>query len=79
MSDKKNNCYKGLIERLDFIEGSLDKLHDCIAKLRKSHDEEDDDEEEICPDEIAGDKAAMDAIRDICLESLLDIEPKGDA
>tara|TARA_Y100000310_G_C20044341_1_gene517641 strand:- start:98 stop:334 length:237 start_codon:yes stop_codon:yes gene_type:complete len=78
MSDKKNNCYKSLFERLDFIEGSLDKLYDCVAKLKKSHHEE-DEEEEVCPDEIEGNKAAMDAIRDICLESLLDVEPKGDA
>jgi hypothetical protein len=36
-------------------------------------------EEEICMDEIEADKAALEAISEICLESLLDIEPKGDA
>jgi hypothetical protein len=30
-------------------------------------------------DEIEADRAALEAINEICLESLLDIEPKGDA
>ena len=30
-------------------------------------------------DEIEADQAALGAINDICLGSLLDIEPKGDA
>ena len=35
--------------------------------------------EEVCPDEEEADKAAMEAIREICLESLLEITPKGEA
>ena len=36
-------------------------------------------EEEACPDEIAADKAAYEAVREICLDSLFDVESKGDA
>jgi hypothetical protein len=34
---------------------------------------------EICHDEVEADMAAYEAIRDICLESMLDIEPIGEA
>ena len=34
--------------------------------------------EEVCPDEEVADQAAMEAIRELCLESLLEIPPKGD-
>ena len=37
------------------------------------------EEHEVCQDEIDADRAAFDAISDICLDALLDIEPKGDA
>ena len=36
-------------------------------------------EDEVCQDEIDADRAAYEAIGDICLDALLDIEPKGDA
>ena len=32
-----------------------------------------------CQDEIDADAAAFEAIQEICLESLFDVEPKGDA
>ena len=36
-------------------------------------------DDEVCQDEIDADRAAYDAISDICLDALLDVEPKGDA
>ena len=35
--------------------------------------------EEVCQDEIDADRAAFEAINEICLDALLDVEPKGDA
>jgi hypothetical protein len=80
MSDhEEKNCYRKILEQLTSLEFSLDKLNECITKLKQNHKEEETVEEEICPDEIEADKAAYDAIRDICIESLWDVEPKGEA
>ena len=38
-----------------------------------------DPEEEICPDELLSDKALLESIEDLCLTSLLEREPEGDA
>ena len=75
--DEVKNCYKKLLDKLDLIEESLDKLKKSISNLKTEHDAI--EEEEICLDEIEADRAAYDAIQEICLESLLEIEPKGDA
>ena len=60
-------------EEMDKI---LEKISDNLKQLEKNFCNY---PEEVCPDEEAGDRAAMEAINDICLDSLLDIEPKGDA
>lgn len=77
MSENKenNNCYKQLIEQLEAVETNLHSLYDCMCELKEKLT----GQEEECPDEKAADKAAYEAIQDICLESLLDIKPKGDA
>ena len=77
MPDNKfNNCYKKILEKLDSMEENLTHLQENISELKKSYDEI---EEEVCLDAIEADKAAYEAIREICIDSLLDVEPKGDA
>ena len=82
MSENKYKaCYKNLLDKLSSLEDNLDELHTCISKLKENYTEAEEivEDEEVCPDEVAADKAAYEAIREICLESLLDVEPQGDA
>ena len=76
MSNKKpKDCLGDLMERLQSMESSIDMLMECVEKLRSDYD----GPEEVCPDEMAADKAAAKAIESICLDALFDVEPKGDA
>ena len=60
-------------EEMDKI---LEKISENLKQLEKNFCNY---PEEVCPDEEEGDKAAMEAIREICLESLLEVTPKGEA
>ena len=85
MKTKKD--YKKISEKIDTMETTLDKIHDSLGKLKNTYSKKDppdisqeqDLEPEICYDEIEADMAAYEAIRDICLESMLDSEPVGEA
>jgi|TARA_R110002020_G_scaffold357641_1_gene569996 hypothetical protein len=76
---KKNNkvCYNTLMRQLNSMDKQICKIKEQIRQLKSCFVANDD--EEVCLDEIEADRAALEAINDICLESLLDIEPKGDA
>ena len=65
---KKNPkvCYTTLVSKLEAMDSEI--LKTCFVT-----------EEEVCQDEIDADRAAYEAIGDICLDALFDIEPKGDA
>ena len=68
-------CYTTLVSKLEAMDSEIMKLKEQIKQLKSCFVTE----YEICQDEINADRAAFEAITDICLESLLDIEPKGDA
>ena len=74
----KQDSYVDLISRLDGLEVQISRVKDQLQELRDFLNES-QDFEEVCHDEVEADKAAMEAIHDICLESLFDIESKGDA
>tara|TARA_R100000808_G_scaffold18414_1_gene40323 strand:+ start:1848 stop:2078 length:231 start_codon:yes stop_codon:yes gene_type:complete len=76
MKKKTKLCYNSLVKQLDNMDSQICKLKEQIKELKTCFVAS---EEEICQDEIEADRAAYEAISDICLESLLDIEPKGDA
>jgi hypothetical protein len=76
MKKKNKVCYNTLVKQLDNMDTQICKLKEQIKQLRSCFATND---EEVCQDEIDADRAAFEAISDICLESLLDIEPKGDA
>jgi NADH:ubiquinone oxidoreductase subunit D len=77
MSEKKSSdCYGDLMQRLQSMEKNIDMLIECVEDLKNRHD---DEEEEVCPDEIAADQIVQKVIEEICLDALLDVEPKGDA
>ena len=75
---KKNSkvCYTTLVTKLEAMDGEITKLKEQIKQLKSCFVA---GAEEVCQDEIDADRAAFEAISDICLESLLDVEPKGDA
>jgi hypothetical protein len=74
---KKNTkvCYTTLVDKLEAMDGEIMKLKEQIKQLKTCFVTED----EVCQDEIDADRAAYEAIGEICLDALLDIEPKGDA
>jgi len=77
MKKKTKVCYNTLVKQLENMDSQICQLKEHIRQLKSCFIS--NDEEEECPDEIEADQAALDAIAEICLESLLDIEPKGDA
>ena len=76
MKKKNNVCYNTLVRQIENMDNQICKLKEQIKQLKSCFVVADD---EVCQDEIDADRAAFEAISDICLESLLDIEPKGDA
>jgi hypothetical protein len=76
MKKKNKVCYNTLVKQIENMDTQICRLKEQIKELKGCFIT---NEEEVCMDEIEGDKAALDAISEICLESLLDIEPKGDA
>ena len=68
-------CYTTLVNKLEAMDSEIMKLKEQIKQLKSCFVTE----EEVCQDEIDADRAAYEAISDICLDALLDIEPKGDA
>tara|TARA_Y100000296_G_C5003950_1_gene171625 strand:- start:105 stop:350 length:246 start_codon:yes stop_codon:yes gene_type:complete len=81
MGIKQKGCYNNLTEQIDMIETKIGEIRNSLADLKKTFLETNIEEtaEEICQDEIDADAAAMEAVREICLESLLDIDSKGEA
>ena len=69
-------CYTTLVSKLEAMDSEIMKLKEQIKQLKSCFVV---NEEEVCQDEIDADRAAFEAISDLCLESLLDVEPKGDA
>ena len=68
-------CYTTLVDKLEAMDGEIMKLKEQIKQLKSCFVTDD----EVCQDEIDADRAAYEAISDICLEALIDVEPKGDA
>ena len=79
MSKKKNksDSFQELSDTFERMDTLLEQISKNLKTLEDNFCKGQIDE--VCPDEVEADKAAMEAIRDICLESLLDITPKGEA
>ena len=76
--NKKDNCYLELLEQFRTIQKQVDSIKESVKYLRDQY-EADEELRAGCPDEIAADKAAYEAVRDVCLDSLFDVKSKGDA
>lgn len=77
MKKKTKLCYNTLVKQLDNMDTQICQLKEQIKKLKSCFVS--NEKEEVCQDEIDADKAAMEAINEICLDSLLDVEPQGEA
>ena len=75
MKKKANVCYTTLVSKLEAMDSEIMKLKEQIRQLKSCFVTDDED----CQDEIDADRAAYDAVSDICLDALFDVEPKGDA
>jgi len=69
-------CYTTLVSKLEAMDSEITKLKEQIKQLKSCFVT---DDEEVCQDELDADRAAYEAIGEICLDALLDVEPKGDA
>ena len=79
MSNKKDAiCYGNIIEKIKQLDLTIKDFKDTIVNIKDSIDEL-DVEEEVCLDELEADKAALEAIKQICTESMLEQEPEGEA
>ena len=77
MKKKNKVCYNTLVKQLENMDTQICRLKEQIKELKSCFVA--NEEEEVCVDEIEGDKAALEAISEICLEALLDSDPKGEA
>ena len=68
-------CYTTLVNKLEAMDSEIMRLKEQIKQLKSCFVTDD----EVCQDEIDADRAAYEAIGEICLAALLDVEPKGDA
>lgn len=69
----------GQIQALDL---QIDKLSEQIQEIRHSFQTnsiEEDVVEDVCLDEVEANKAALEVMRNFCVESMLDLDPEGEA
>ena len=76
MKKKNKVCYNTLVKQLENMDTQICQLKEQIKQLKSCFIT---NEHEVCSDEIDADRVAFEAINDICLDALLDIESKGDA
>mgnify|MGYP006408688309 FL=1 len=76
-----NKNYIQLLDKIDLVEEKVYEIQDSLKILREVLLSSYDDVagEEVCEDEIKANEAVYDAIGEICIESLLDLDPKGEA
>ena len=73
-----------MLSQIQALDTQIRKLSTQIQRVKqdltsREHSMEEDMVEEVCLDEIEANKAALEAMRGICLEAMLDTEPQGEA
>lgn len=86
MGKKEKRCYNKITKKIGTIEDKICEIQDSLSGLENTfskktppHDLREDDDPEVCYDEIEADTAAYEAIRELCLEGMLNSEPVGEA
>ena len=75
---KKTSAHGGLLGKINTLDHQICCVKNQLNELRKLIMTECKNPD-ICQDKIDADKAAQEATQEICLETLLDIKPKGEA
>ncbi len=81
MKKENHSKYIEVFEKIDSLELAICEMQDVLqilkTQLLDSYDEVMG--EEVCADEIDAAQAIYEAVGEICVESLLDIDYKGEA
>ena len=71
-----------MLSQIQALDIQIHKMSNQITQIRDDIDNASDEEalvEEVCLDEIEANKAALEAMKSICLDALLDTDPQGEA
>jgi hypothetical protein len=81
MSRSKNETsYLELVEQIESVDSKICDMKISLKKLQSYIKMKlCPEEEKVCMDEIEADKAANEAINEMCLNILLESEPQGEA
>ena len=81
MQNILNPSYQTLLAQVQSLDIQIDKLSNQIYEIKKEFDDdtEEDMMEEVCLDEVEANKAALEAMKNICLEVMLTGDPQGEA
>tara|TARA_R110000824_G_scaffold290955_1_gene479427 strand:+ start:160 stop:411 length:252 start_codon:yes stop_codon:yes gene_type:complete len=77
-----NQNYQTVLAQIQAIDTQIDKLSKQIQEVKRGFDTKSlpkDVIEEVCLDEVEGNKAALQLMREMCLEVMLDLDPQGEA
>jgi len=71
-----------VLSQIQVLDTQIRKLSTQIQQVKQDLQRNTMEEaivEEVCLDEIEANKAALEAMRGICLEAMLDTDPQGEA
>ena len=77
-----NRNYQTVLSQIQVLDTQIRKLSTQIQQVKQDLQRNTMEEaivEEVCLDEIEANKAALEAMRGICLEAMLDTDPQGEA
>ena len=81
MQDILNPSYQTLLAQVQALDIQIGKLSNQIHKIKKEFEDDTEENmmEEVCLDEVEANKAALEAMKNICLEVMLTGDPQGEA
>ncbi|MBT5637941.1 MAG: hypothetical protein HOJ16_05205 [Candidatus Peribacter sp.] len=79
MADKnqKHDRYLGIFNKIDHIERRIMEIKEHIAQIKSAHPSI--TEEEVCLDELESEKALLEMVNVVAIDTIADTEPYGSA
>tara|TARA_Y100000593_G_scaffold85100_1_gene161684 strand:- start:830 stop:1090 length:261 start_codon:yes stop_codon:yes gene_type:complete len=77
-----NRNYQTVLSQIQALDIQISDLSNQINQIKENINNATSEEfvvEDVCLDEIEANKAALEAMRGICLEAMLDTDPQGEA
>jgi len=80
MADKnqKHDRYLGIFNKIDHIERRIMEIKEHIAQIKSAHPSI-TEEEEVCLDELESEKALLEMVNVVAIDTIADTEPYGSA